>query len=410
MTDREWIEDLLIKRLGEIGKTDQGYNRVAFSDEDWEGRMLLWREMEKIGLQVRMDAAGNLIGRMEGTNPAAPAVVSGSHSDTVPSGGTYDGSVGIVSALCALRRIQQKGPIKRPIEIWIFSGHESSRFGFNHLGSKSICGLAAPEEWAKRMDIYGQTVEEVLKTRNLDIHKVADARRNPDELYAFIELHIEQGPILEKKNIEIGIVTDLAAPIRFLVKITGITAHSGTTPMDMRSDALVVAAKTVLSVRECCSRKMEQGIVGTVGRINVKPGVINCVPGYAELWVDVRGRDLGLLKDTVKEIGQTIEAIASEEQVKTEIELISEAQPVHLDNHLATVIEQSAQKKGISHIRMVGGGGHDAGNLAGIVPTAIIHIPCKNGVSHAPEEYCSIEDMLPGIDVLTDVMWQLANE
>ena len=175
MTDREWIEDLLIKRLGEIGKTDQGYNRVAFSDEDWEGRMLLWREMEKIGLQVRMDAAGNLIGRMEGTNPAAPAVVSGSHSDTVPSGGTYDGSVGIVSALCALRRIQQKGPIKRPIEIWIFSGHESSRFGFNHLGSKSICGLAAPEEWAKRMDIYGQTVEEVLKTRNLDIHKVADA-------------------------------------------------------------------------------------------------------------------------------------------------------------------------------------------------------------------------------------------
>ena len=410
MTDREWVEDLLLKRLGEIGKTDHGYNRVAFSDEDWKGRMLLAEEMERLGMKVRMDSAGNLIGRLDGAVPSEAAVVSGSHSDTVPSGGTYDGSVGVVGALCAVRRIRQRGQTKRPIELWIFAGHESSRFGFNHLGSKSIAGLSDPEKWAKRVDIYGETVETVLRKRGLDVYRVKEAERNPGDLYAFLELHIEQGPILEKNHLGIGIVTDLAAPIRFAVKIKGTAAHSGTTPMDLRQDALVASAKAVLSVRQRCSEKKDKGIVGTVGRLVSEPGVMNCIPGSAELWVDVRGRNFELTRQTVKKICGDIEQAAASEGTEVQIDLISEAKPMHLDERLASVIEESARQLNIPYTRMVGGGGHDAGNIAGLTPTSVIHIPCRNGISHAPDEYCSIDDMMTGIDVLTDVMWKLADE
>ena len=410
MNDREWVEDLMLNRLGSIGKTEHGYQRIAYGDADWEGRELLASEMEKMGMTVRRDAVGNIIARYEGSDPSAPAVVSGSHSDTVPEGGTYDGSVGVIGAMCAMKRIHEKGITKRPLEIWVFAGHESSRFGFNHLGSKSMTGLSQPDHWAKREDIYGQTVEEVLKSRGYDIIKAKEAERDPTELYSFIEMHIEQGPVLEKNHLGVGIVTDIAAPIRFAVKLNGSASHSGTTPMDMRKDALVAASEVVLSVRRRCTEQMKNGIVGTVGRLVTTPGVINCIPGYAELWIDVRGRDYDLIRKTVEQIQEDARQAAEKEHVGIEIDLISEARPVHLDERLGNVIKFSAEKLNVPYTYMVGGGGHDAANITRIAPTSVIHIPCRDGISHAADEYCSIDDMMVGIDVLTDVLSTLADE
>lgn len=410
MNDRMWVEDLMLNKLGKLGKTENGYQRIAYGDADWEGRRMLAAEMERMGMSVRYDSVGNIIARFEGTDPDAPAVASGSHSDTVPNGGTYDGSVGVIGAMCAMRRIHEKGPTKRPLEIWVFAGHESSRFGFNHLGSKSMTGLSQPERWANRKDIYGETVESVLASRGYDIHRAADAERAPGDVYSFIEMHIEQGPILEANHLKIGIVTDIAAPIRFIVKLNGAASHSGTTPMDLRRDALVAAAKIILSVRRQCAKRMGDGIVGTVGRLTSTPGAINCIPGYAELWIDVRGRDTDMIRETVAAIQEDSRAAAREEHVDISFDPISEASPVHLSERLGDLVEASAKKLHVPCTRMVGGGGHDSANIMRIAPTTVIHIPCRDGISHAADEFCSIDDMMTGIDVLTDVIETLANE
>jgi N-carbamoyl-L-amino-acid hydrolase len=364
--------------------------------------------MQDIGMTVRMDAAGNIIGRLEGADKDAPAVVAGSHVDTVPEGGNYDGSVGVIGALCAVKRLKAMGPLKNPLEVWVFAGHESSRFGFAHLGSRSICGIADPEKWAAMKDTMGNTVPEVLASRSLRFDRLSEAKRDPAELKSFIELHIEQGPVLETGNIAIGIVTDITAPIRLSIKIYGNPAHSGTTPMNVRHDALVTAANIVLAVREHAAAAADKGIVGTVGMMQVRPGAMNVVPGFVEMWVDVRGITFESVSAVIEQIKSGAAKYAAEEGTRVEINSISSAKPVHLADNLVELVKETCEKLNISYTHMIGGGGHDSQNIAQLVPTIVIHIPCRNGVSHAPEEYAKIEDIMTGIDVLTAAMAKLA--
>ena len=406
--DRAWVETMF-EKMGRIGKTEPGFTRLAYSEADWEAKRLIMDAMTEMGMQVRMDAAGNIIGRLDGSDPTAPVVAAGSHVDTVPEGGNYDGSVGVIGALCAVQRLQARGATRNPLEVWVFAGHESSRFGFAHLGSRSICGMADPEKWAKMQDPTGNTVSQVLAARGLDFSQIATAKRNPAELKAFFELHIEQGPILENANTAIGIVTDISAPIRLSIKVYGTPAHSGTTPMDVRHDALLTAARIVSAVREHAAAAAAEGVVGTVGMLKASPNAMNVVPGFAEMWIDVRGVNFDSVTRVIEKIRESAANFAAAEGVKLNIDVISSAKAVHLDDDLMRAAADACEKLAVSHLRMIGGGGHDSQNIARIVPTCVLHIPCRNGVSHTPEEFAKIEDIMTGVDVLTEVMANVAN-
>lgn len=401
--DRKWVE-MMFSKIGEMGKLPVGYNRLAYDDADWQAKQFLMEKMAEMGLEVRMDAVGNIFGRVEGTDPSAPVVAAGSHIDTVPTGGNFDGSVGVVGAMCAIQRIMAKGKTKNPMEVWVFAGHESSRFGFAHLGSRCICGFTEIEKWKKLKDTTGKTVPEVLAARGLKFDEIAGCKRDPAKIKSFVELHIEQGPILEDNNLNVGIVTDIAAPIRLSVKIKGTVAHSGTTPMKSRHDALVAAANIVLSVRERANAQAEKGIVGTVGYISAKPGAMNIVPGEVELWIDVRGNNFDLVSEVIDNIKKDSELAASKEGVDVQIDTISSAHPVHLSDELIKLSEESCKEQKIPYTFMIGGGGHDSQEIGQIIPTVVLHIPCLKGVSHTPEEFASIDDIMVGIDALTGLL------
>ena len=406
--DRKWVE-MMFEEIGNIGKLDVGYNRLAYDDADWTAKQFLMKKMKEMGLSVRMDAVGNIIGRVEGTVPDAPVVAAGSHIDTVPTGGNFDGSVGVVGAMCAVQRIMAKGKTKNPLEVWVFAGHESSRFGFAHLGSRCICGFTEMEKWKNFKDATGKAVPEVLANRNLQFTEIPSCQRDTTKIKSFAELHIEQGPILEDGHLNVGIVTDIAAPIRLSVKVRGNAAHSGTTPMQSRHDALVAAAEIVLAVRKAANARADKGIVGTVGYMAVKPGAMNIVPGDVELWVDVRGNDFDLVSSVIEAIKKDANEAAEKEGVKVQIDTISSSHPVHLSDELIHLSEESCKEQKIPYTFMIGGGGHDSQEIGQKIPTVVLHIPCRNGVSHTPDEFASIDDIMVGIDALTGLLEKQAN-
>ena len=401
--DRKWVE-MMFEEIGKMGKLEVGYNRLAYDDADWTAKQFLMGKMKEMGLAVRMDAVGNIIGRVDGIDPNAPVVAAGSHIDTVPTGGNFDGSVGVVGAMCAVQRILAKGKTKNPMEVWVFAGHESSRFGFAHLGSRSICGFTEMEKWKNLKDTTGKTVPEVLESRNLNFDEIPSCQRDTEKIKSFAELHIEQGPILEDGHLNVGIVTDIAAPIRLSIKVKGTAAHSGTTPMGSRHDALVVAAEIVLAVRKAAVAEADKGIVGTVGYMSVKPGAMNIVPGDVELWVDVRGNDFGLVSGVIEKIKMDAEETAKKEGVSVQVDTISSSHPVHLSDELIRLSEESCKEQKIPYTLMIGGGGHDSQEIGQKIPTVVLHIPCLGGVSHTPEEFASIDDIMVGIDAMTGLL------
>lgn len=401
--DRKWVE-MMFEEIGKMGKLDVGYSRLAYDDADWQAKQFLMDKMREMGLEVRMDAVGNIVGRLEGTDKDAPVVAVGSHIDTVPTGGNFDGSVGVVGAMCAMQRIMAKGKTKNPMEVWVFAGHESSRFGFAHLGSRCICGFTEMDKWQHLKDKTGKTVPEVLAKRNLQFADIPSCQRDTTKIKSFAELHIEQGPILEDGKLNVGIVTDIAAPIRLSIKVKGTAAHSGTTPMGSRHDALVAAAEIVLAVRKAAQEKADKGIVGTVGYMAVKPGAMNIVPGDVELWVDVRGNDFELVSSVIEKVKEQAAAAAQKEGVAVQVDTISSSHPVHLSDELISLSEESCKEQNIPYTFMIGGGGHDSQEIGQKIPTVVLHIPCRNGVSHTPEEFASIDDIMVGIDALTGLL------
>ena len=401
--DRKWVE-MMFEEIGKMGKLDVGYSRLAYDDADWQAKQFLMDKMREMGLEVSMDAVGNIVGRLEGTDKDAPVVAAGSHIDTVPTGGNFDGSVGVVGAMCAMQRIMAKGKTKNPMEVWVFAGHESSRFGFAHLGSRCICGFTEMDKWQHLKDKTGKTVPEVLAKRNLQFADIPSCQRDTTKIKSFAELHIEQGPILEDGKLNVGIVTDIAAPIRLSIKVKGTAAHSGTTPMGSRHDALVAAAEIVLAVRKAAQEKADKGIVGTVGYMAVKPGAMNIVPGDVELWVDVRGNDFELVSSVIEKVKEQAAAAAQKEGVAVQVDTISSSHPVHLSDELISLSEESCKEQNIPYTFMIGGGGHDSQEIGQKIPTVVLHIPCRNGVSHTPEEFASIDDIMVGIDALTGLL------
>jgi hydantoinase/carbamoylase family amidase len=413
INERRLIRDL--NAVSKIGIGSGGsVTRLVFSVKDLRSRQLLIHLLSHAGLKIHIDRIGNIFGRLEGRNPNAPAVLVGSHLDTVVQGGKFDGTVGVVGALEAVRTLkEQRVPLSSPVEVVCFVGEESSRFGFSTLGSSLLAGEITMEDLTHAVDQGGTKLGDILSSMGIYWENLASLRRDPSSLKAYLELHIEQGPILEAKKKKIGVVTSIAAPTRFRAVITGQADHSGTTPMEMRKDALVAAAHMIIAIEEVCLKfsQLEKGrVVGTVGAIMIEPGVINAIPGKVELSVDVRSIKAEA-KDHVAELvkGKGKE-IARARKVGVEFLPIRDEIPVELDKKIGLLLEEICKDKGLPYEIMPSGAGHDAMQLAKITRAGMIFVPSKRGISHSPMEWTSPKDICLGTQVLLDTIMRVANE
>lgn len=401
--DRLWRDLMKLSSFG--GKANGGVERPALSEADLAARRWFQERMEEAGLRVKEDAAANLIGRLEPNNVAAktPCVAFGSHIDTVLDGGKFDGALGICAGLEVMRAMQENGLyLTNPLELLVFTDEEGSHYA-GTFGSRAMFGLVKEEELIKSRKEGKPTLAEDLRRMGKDPKQIKQARRQPSEFKAFLELHIEQGPILDKKNIPIGIVEGIADLHRYLIKVKGQAGHAGTTPMSLRDDALVKAAEIIIKVHEAVQAGGED-LVGTIGELQVFPGAINIIPGEVIMSLDLRSSQ----RDKLNALYQNIKKIIS--SVKNSfLEPILVKEGVKMDKQIKEIIADSCQQQGISFCYLWSGAGHDAMTFPIMnIPTGMIFIPCKEGKSHCPEEEVSIENAFWGTQVLGEAIRRLA--
>jgi len=410
---RRLMRDL--NAIGRIGIGSRGaVTRLVFSVKELRSRQVLIHLLRQAGLKIHIDAIGNIFGRLEGRDPKAPAVLAGSHLDTVVHGGKYDGPVGVIGALEAIRTIgENKVPLQSALEVVCFVGEESSRFGFSTLGSSLVAGEVHEQDLTHAVDAQGTKLADVLAGLGIAPKQLRRLRRDPKTLKAYFELHIEQGPILDAIGKRIGLVTAIAAPSRFRIIFSGQADHSGTTPMNMRKDALVASALLIEFIEKTCRRfsSLAQGrVVGTVGAIKIEPGVINAVPGRAELLVDIRSTSARSKQHVARLVQAQARMIARKRGIGVEILAIREENPVPLDKRLLRVTQEICRARSIDYEIMPSGAGHDAMQMAKITPAAMIFIPSQRGISHNPAEWSSPEDIALGAQLLMETMIRVANE
>ena len=404
-----------LNAIGRIGIGDRGgVTRLVFSIKELRSRQVLIHLMRQAGLKIHIDAIGNIFGRLEGKDQRAPAVLAGSHLDTVIHGGKYDGPVGVIGALEAIRTISEnKIQVRSPLEVVCFVGEESSRFGFSTLGSSLAAGELHSKDLANAVDPQGTKLENVLASLGITRRNLKSLKRDPKSLKAYLELHIEQGPILEAKGKRIGLVTSIAAPSRFKVIFKGRADHSGTTPMEMRKDALVAAALFIEYVEKICRQysSMKKGrVVGTVGALKIEPGVINAVPGKAELSVDIRSTSAQSKDRVARLVKARARAIARQRRIGVDVLTLREEDPVPLDQRLLRITRDLCDAKAIDYEIMPSGAGHDAMQMAKTTPAGMIFVPSKRGISHNPLEWTAPADIALGAQLLMETMIRVANE
>lgn len=389
---------------------DGGITRLAFSQDDLRARLLLLHLMQSQGMTTRIDGFGNVFGRVPGAgDDALPPVLVGSHLDTVPGGGRFDGSVGIVAALeLATIMRQHELTTRYPLEIVSFASEESSRFGRGTLGSGIVAGTWEPDEVLALRDNRGIQLGNVLRRLGLDPADVASARREPGDFSAYLEIHIEQGRVLEDAGARVGVVEGIAAPTRFWLRLTGRADHSGATPMTLRQDAMAGAAEIILAVERTAGEV--PGVVGTVGIVRVEPGVMNVVPGRVDLGVDIRSSESTSKQQVVQRVREQAEAVAADRQLSLEIEMVSDEEPVPLDQRVVSLLEQRCVAHGYPSLRLPSGAGHDAMQMARLCPAGMVLVPSLAGVSHNRAEWTDLDDIVAGVQVIVDAALQIARE
>lgn len=390
--------------MAQLTRLGEGVNRPAFSDADWEGRQYIIDCMSDAGLDVEIDGFGNVIGYKVGTNPDLPVVMVGSHTDSVPNGGNYDGVVGVLSAIEAVRSMIDDGfEQEHTIAVVDFMCEESSRFGAATLGSKAMRGKLTLNDLHRLVDTQGITLYDALKGRNLNPDAIESMAYNRP-VKAFIEIHIEQGKVLEHEQKQIGIVSGIAGPERFYVTIRGNADHSGATPMNLRHDALCGASKIILGIEEVTLMQEEPPVVGTVGIAEVVPGAMNVIPGAVKLGVDIRSISKVARDSVVFLIKELIDVIAEKRGLSYTIEPISKDHPVSMHPLMVKEIERAVTSLQLEYMIMPSGAGHDAMHWAEVAPTGMIFIPCRDGISHNSAEFAAMDDIVAGAEVLENVI------
>ncbi|MFO1196726.1 MAG: M20 family metallo-hydrolase [Burkholderiaceae bacterium] len=394
-----------LERLAEIGRTPEGgCCRLALTDEDRAGRDLVAGWMRDMGLEVRVDAIGNVFGLRAGREDLAP-VMAGSHIDTVRTGGRYDGNLGVLGALEVLRALDDAGVVtRRPLVAAFFTNEEGARFAPDMLGSLVYAGGLALDAALDTVSIDGKRLGDELAR----IGYAGDAAPGLYRPHAYVELHIEQGPVLDAEGIRIGAVEDLQGISWQEVSIVGQSNHAGTTPMRLRHDAGYCAAAVGAYLRRLAD-EMGGAQVCTMGAVNLHPNLINVIAARATLTVDLRNTDEARLREAEARLAAFLETLAREEGVEIGTRRLARFEPVKFDEAVVRVIERHAGALGLSCRRMTSGAGHDAQMLARMCPTAMIFVPSIRGVSHNPAEDTAPQDLAAGADVLLRTLLELAS-
>lgn len=382
--------------------------RIVFTPADLKARAWMKARCEEAGLTVRYDAIGNTFARWNGSNSAAPVVGTGSHIDAISNAGKYDGVVGVLGGLEAIRALQRSGfRPKHSIELLIFTAEEPTRFGIGCLGSRLLSGTLSPDAARRLTDKDGATLDEVRRgagfTGELEKVKLLSSYYK-----AFAELHIEQGPLLEREHIPLGIVTKIAAPASLRVVIEGSGGHAGGVLMPDRRDALCAAAELILAIESAARTSGAIDTVATVGICDVFPGAVNSIPSQVRLSVDIRDTYLTRRNATLQALENAAGAISSNRQVSIKTELLNADAPGDCAPIVMEALSGSCKKHGLKFLSMVSRAYHDSLFIGRIAPVAMLFIPCRNGYSHRPDEFASPDDIVRGALVLAETLAALA--
>ncbi len=387
----------------------KGVTRLSFTKEDRQAREYIKEEMKSIGLKVWEDGYSNLFGRKEGKDPSAPAIMIGSHFDSVINGGPFDGVAGLVAALEVARvLVENKVDTYYPIEVVAMNDEEGVRFGTGLSNSRAMVGVMDEEELDNAVDKDGISLRQAMIDFGIN-PDLEDAKRPKDSIKAFIELHIEQGPILEDNGKDIGLVETIVGIDKYDCIFKGKPGHAGTTPMINRKDALIGASEFVLAINRMV-KEVGQGTVGTVGELNVSPNAPNVIPGHVKLSVDIRSNEDENIKTIGNEIIKEVERIEKSLDIDIEVKNTLYVPPVHMAKEITDIMEKSTKQLGYSYMRMNSGAGHDAMIMAEIAPTSLIFVPSKDGLSHHPDEWTDYEDLKKGVEVMLDTVIQLGKK
>jgi ureidoglycolate amidohydrolase len=382
--------------------------RVVFTPTDLKARAWFVARCEEAGLVIRQDAIGNIFARWNGQDPNAAAVGTGSHIDAIPNAGKYDGVVGVLGGLEAIRALRQSGFVpKRSIELILFTSEEPTRFGIGCLGSRLLSGSLPADAAKKLTDKDGASIEQVRRTAGFH-GELETVKLSAGHYKAFVELHIEQGPLLEQKQIPLGIVSKIAAPSSFQIFIEGAGGHAGGVLMPDRHDALCAASELILAIEHQAKASGSTDTVATVGICEVFPGAVNSIPSHVHLSVDIRDADLQRRDSLIAAVDASCHAIAAKRQVIIRQELVNADAPGDCAANIVGTLSESCRKHGLNFLSMVSRAYHDSLFMSRIAPVGMLFIPCRNGYSHRPDEYASPEDIARGTLVLAETLASLA--
>ncbi|HEX4771003.1 MAG TPA: M20 family metallo-hydrolase [Bryobacteraceae bacterium] len=383
--------------------------RVVFSQEDMHARACLKQLCRNAGLAIREDAVGNMFARWHGTNPQAGAVGTGSHIDAIPNSGRYDGTVGVLGGLEAIRLLQRsRFQPERSIDLLLFTSEEPTRFGIGCLGSRLLSGTLDPAVADNLVDAEGQSLRE-LRNRAGFQGPLQEVRLSPDHYSAFIELHIEQGPLLESSGTALGIVTALAAPASLRLEIHGEGGHAGAVLMPHRRDAFIGASEIALAIEKAALSTGAPDTVATTGCCHVFPNAVNSIPSRVTLEVDVRDIEGERRDSVVRIISDAAKRIASERRLQIEIAIVNADPPAYCDERVVAALEQAAAALGLPQTKMISRAYHDSLFMSRIAPVGMLFIPCRGGVSHRPDEYAAPEHIADGVRTLAEALRLLAS-
>lgn len=398
-----------IEALAQISEAEPPVvTRIVFTPADMRARAWLFERCHLAGLAVRQDAVGNVFARWEGSDPTLPVIGTGSHIDAIPNAGKYDGVVGVLGGLEAIRALQRAEiHLRNSIELLLFTSEEPTRFGIGCLGSRLLSGALSAEAAGKLTDKDGGSLEEVRRKAGMSGELAAV--RLPNEYYkAFVELHIEQGPILEREKVSLGVVTRIAAPASARIVLEGEGGHAGAVLMPDRHDALCAASELILEIEAAANASGAIDTVATVGICDVFPGAANSIPSRVVISADVRDTDLARRDQVMRALDAAVQQISARRGVSARIELLNADSPAECAPEVVEALASSCRKVGENYLTMISRAYHDSLFMSRIAPAAMLFIPCRNGYSHRPDEYASIEDIARGTLVLAETLAELS--
>lgn len=399
----------LIEWLSQFGNDPKGgVSRLLYTEEWVDAQRALEQYMQEEGFTTYYDEIGNLYGRLEGSQYPDETIVSGSHVDTVRNGGKYDGQYGIIAAIMAMKALRQEhGQPLRTLEVVSFAEEEGSRFPYTFWGSKNLAGMAKKEDVQEIQDFNGVPFVDAMKQAGFGFRDESSTLRS--DIKAFVELHIEQGSVLEHEQLSVGVVHSIVGQRRFTIEIHGEANHAGTTPMGYRKDAVHAAGRMIQQILDL-AQAYGDPLVSTVGKIDVKPNVVNVVPGNALFTLDIRHTDKKELIRFTDEVTELMKRTAESLGVEITIDMWMDEDPVPMNAEIIQVLEKQCEEHHIPFKLMHSGAGHDSQIMAKFVPTAMLFVPSRKGISHNPEEYTSPEHLADGIRALTYALYELAYE